>query len=128
MRKQNLVSLYLYLWLIGALVSLGIQLFFPIQFAQTTLWTASPGWQREISIWNFGIIILIILSIRSKNSLYMRNVSLVLIILSFCFCINHINSFLIDTKASGNFIGFLANFASFLFGSMSLIATREKKI
>jgi len=72
------------------------QFFFPDLGGQFTSWGNSIGWQREIALWNIGIISAIIAAFLKENIEYMKILTFQSTILCWVLGINHLISLLQD--------------------------------
>ncbi|MDF2869363.1 MAG: hypothetical protein K0R05_938 [Anaerocolumna sp.] len=59
-----------------------------------TSWENSRGWQREIALWNIGIISAILVALIKQNIEYMKILSFQLTVLCWVLGINHLISLL----------------------------------
>ena len=61
-----------------------------------TDWGMSVGWQREISLWNIAIIVLIVVALRSDNTEMIKILVIQSVILCWLLGINHFISLLMN--------------------------------
>jgi len=87
-------TLYLIFMLIACGGAIVWQLFIPSMGQKFTSWGSSIGWQREIALWNIGIITVILLTLIKKNESYMKLVTLQATVLCWVLGINHLISFI----------------------------------
>ena len=59
-----------------------------------TSWGNSIGWQREISLWNIGLIVSIIIALKNKNMAVMKILVIQSTVLCWLLGINHLISLL----------------------------------
>jgi len=104
------------------------QLLIPEFGEQFTSWGICIGWQREIALWNVGIISAILLTLAKQNLAYMRIVSLQSTVLCWALGINHLLS-LIANPSPTYMIHILGIFEVMLlggvWGTILLIKTRS---
>lgn len=72
------------------------QFFFPNLSGNLTSWENSIGWQREIALWNVGIISAIIVALVKKDIKYMKMLTLQSTVLCGLLGVNHLISLLQD--------------------------------
>ncbi len=72
------------------------QFFFPNLSGNFTSWENSIGWQREIALWNVGIISAIIVALVKKDKKYTKILTLQSTVLCGLLGVNHLISFLQD--------------------------------
>ncbi|WMJ87453.1 hypothetical protein [Anaerocolumna sp. MB42-C2] len=96
--KTNITIRHYKYYLLFMLIACGgafiWQFFFPVLGSQHSSWAISIGWQREISLWNIGIIGAIIAAFIKENIEYMKILTLQSTILCLLLGINHLISFL----------------------------------
>lgn len=89
-------SFYLIFMLIACGGAFIWQFFFPNVGGQWTSWANSIGWQREIALWNIGIISVIIVTLVKQNIEYMKILTLQSTVLCWALGANHLISLLQD--------------------------------
>lgn len=93
-RKQY--TLYLIFMLIACGGAFIWQFFLPQLGGQFTSWGSALGWQREIALWNIGIISAIIVALVKKNVEIMKVLTIQSTILCWVLGINHLISLLMN--------------------------------
>lgn len=79
--------------------------------ATSSIWTFSEGWQREIALWNVGIMFAIIFSLKVNNLEINKFLTITLIVLSLAFGTNHLVSLILSWSFELiNFFGVIANY------------------
>jgi hypothetical protein len=96
------------LWMAGFIVSAIIQLAVERPFAAQTIWGYTPGWQREIGLWNIGLILVLSGLLRSGID-FARYVIPGITILGACFGLNHLIAAIYSPGSLGHWAGFGAN-------------------
>ena len=66
------------------------QFFLPHLGGQFTSWGDALGWQREIALWNIGLIIAIIVALRRRRLETLRLMTLQCSVLCWCLGLNHL--------------------------------------
>ena len=89
-------SYYLIFMLIACSGAFIWQFFFPKAGGQWTSWDGSLGWQREIALWNIGIISAIIITLVKQNIEYMKILTIQSTVLCWALGANHLVSLLQD--------------------------------
>lgn len=87
---------YLIFMLIACSGALIWQLFLPHLAGTFTSWGNSLGWQREIALWNIGIITSIIYGLLKKNHEFMKILTIQSTVLCWGLGINHLIALLIN--------------------------------
>lgn len=72
------------------------QFFWPDLSGRLTSWGSNTGWQREIALWNIGIIGAIITALIKKNIEYMKILTLQSTVLCLLLGTNHLISLIND--------------------------------
>ena len=72
------------------------QFFMPNLSGQYTSWGNNMGWQREIALWNIGIIGAIIVALLKENIAYMKILTIQSTILCWVLGLNHLISLILD--------------------------------
>ncbi len=72
------------------------QFFMPNLSGQYTSWGNNMGWQREIALWNIGIIGAIIVALIKENIAYMKILTIQSTILCWVLGLNHLISLVLD--------------------------------
>ena len=76
------------------------QLFLPQLGGQFTSWGEAPGWQREIALWNVGLIAAILYAVKKRTIELLRLMTLQSMILCWALGINHLVALLTAGSAS----------------------------
>ncbi|MFX1276282.1 MAG: hypothetical protein ACFFBP_05575 [Promethearchaeota archaeon] len=87
---DKLHRIYLIVCLIAFISACISQLFLPEIIANNSAWVFADGWQREIGIWNLGIIILIIYALWAKNERFNMIITISIIVITSLFATNHL--------------------------------------
>lgn len=125
---NKLLKIFLYLWLIGACIGFIFHFFIPNIASDLSLWNSSKGWQREIALWNMGIILAIIYSFMKNDDLIFRFMIVSLTSLSFILGTNHIMVLLIHKEiALLHLTGGIANYAMGFYGLYIIGEKNAKK-
>lgn len=117
MKKEKLFKIFLYLWLIGSLISFVAQFFFSTSVASLSLWGHSIGWQREIALWNLGIVFAIIYALKMKKLENLKFITLVLVAISLVLGTNHFVTMVANQKVVlTHILGVIFNYFIVVFG------------
>lgn len=96
--KTRITMKHYKIYLIFMLVACGgafiWQFFLPNLSGQFTSWQNSIGWQREIALWNIGIIAAIIAALIKENLQYMKILTFQSTVLCLLLGLNHLISLL----------------------------------
>ncbi len=87
---------YLIFMLIACGGALVWQCLMPWMGGKFTTWGDAPGWQREIALWNVGLIAAIVFALFKKDARLMRLMTLQSTILCLALGLNHLVAFLQD--------------------------------
>lgn len=115
------LSLFLALWALGSFGAAIIQLALPEWGGRGTNWGLSPGWQREISFWNLGLIAIILQFLRWGSADAKVWVARALVLLSVLFGTNHAVEVLRGGQTWFNAVGAAANYVAVLLGIGALV-------
>ena len=66
------------------------QFFLPQLAAGLSAWGTSFGWQREIALWNTGIILSAVIALKKKDLSYMRLLTIQFTVLCWVLGLNHL--------------------------------------
>lgn len=98
--KTSITMRHYQVYLIFMLIACGgafiWQFFFPTLGGQLSSWGNSTGWQREIALWNIGIISAIIAALIKENMEYMKLLTFQSTVLCWLLGGNHLISLLRD--------------------------------
>ena len=98
MNKEERIMKKYRLYLIFMLIACGgafiWQFCLPQLGGMFTSWGNSIGWQREISLWNIGLIVSIIIALKNKNMAVMKILVIQSTVLCWLLGINHLISLL----------------------------------
>ncbi|MFV0412728.1 MAG: hypothetical protein ACK5L3_05580 [Oscillospiraceae bacterium] len=75
------------------------QLCLPQLGGQFTSWGSAPGWQREIALWNTGLIVAIVASLVKRNTEYAKILVIQATVLCWVLGVNHLVSFVQNASA-----------------------------
>ena len=126
-KHEDFFRIFLLIWLVGAIIAFCLQMFIPDIVADSSIWRFSDGWQREISLWNVGIIFTILYALFLKKKELYRFLTLVLTVLSILLGSNHLVSLIISQQfAIINFLGILVNFCAVGFGIYAFYLNKDK--
>jgi hypothetical protein len=95
-------------WTAGFAGAALIQGLFPRAFADATGWGRNKGWQREIAIWNVGLLTTI-WRVRQPGADVDRALATGFSVLSALFGINHLAAAASSPRSWGNWLGAVAN-------------------
>jgi hypothetical protein len=95
-------------WTAGFAGAALIQGLFPRTFARATAWGPNEGWQREIAIWNLGLLTTI-WKLRQPDADVDRALATGFSVLSGLFGINHLAAASRSPTSWGNWLGAGAN-------------------
>lgn len=87
---------YLIFMLVACGGALVWQCFLPWMGGEFTTWGNAPGWQREIALWNVGLVTAIAVSLCKKDVRLMRLMTLQSTLLCLTLGTNHLVAFLQD--------------------------------
>lgn len=93
-------KLYLCVMLLAYSGALFWQLFLPQLAISFTTWGSNMYWQREIALWNIGMIVLIIIALKSNNVILQWITTLQSTILCSVLGFNHLVSLVVSTDFS----------------------------
>ena len=93
------------------------QLFLPQLGGRFTSWGEAPGWQREIALWNVGLIAAILYAIKKRTKALLRLMTLQSMILCWTLGINHLAA-LLTAGSSGYVIHVLGVLEVMLLGGI----------
>ncbi|HFD6749699.1 TPA: hypothetical protein ACF3QW_001722 [Enterococcus faecium] len=102
-KKLSLIKnyrLYLSITLIAYSGALFWQLFLPQLANSFTTWGVNVYWQREIALWNVGMIVLIVVALKSNNANLQWITTLQSTILCIILGFNHLISLVISSDLS----------------------------
>lgn len=114
---NNLVKV-LFLLVIIAMVGASIlQIFDPSFLGNATEYGLNIGWQREIGIWNLGMIVILIGTLLKGSSDTIKIVTAGAVVLGLGFGTNHLIGFIHNTEKYMSLVGALENYflVAFLF-------------
>ena len=126
-KKQN--AIYLAFMLLACGGALVWQLFLPWMGDAFTSWGGAAGWQREIALWNVGLIAAIALSLLKKDAALMRLMVLQSTVLCWALGLNHLVALVQDFSWSYgiHILGVLeVLFLGGAWGTVLLLRGREK--
>src|SRR5918992_3880387 len=83
------VNAYLVVRLIGSIVAGIGQAFLPEIAARSSSWGSSPGWQREVGLWNLGVAFVIVLALARWNAPSRVDLTWGLVALAVLLGVNH---------------------------------------
>lgn len=96
--KSKILYIYISIFLFFSIISFFAQFFMADTVAKYSTWNLSRGWQSEISLWNVGIDIAIIITLINKNDSYAKILAFMITILCLLLGINHIIAAIKSTK------------------------------
>jgi len=102
-KKLSLIKnyrLYLYAMLFAYIGALFWQLLIPQLANSFTTWGSNINWQREIALWNIGMIVVIMIALASDNYLLQWIATLQSTILCLVLGFNHLASLVISANFS----------------------------
>jgi len=102
-KKLSLIKnyrLYLYAMLFAYIGALFWQLLIPQLANPFTTWGSNINWQREIALWNIGMIVVIMIALTSDNYLLQWIATLQSTILCLVLGFNHLASLVISANFS----------------------------
>lgn len=104
-KKKSLVftknyKLYLYVMFVVYTGALFWQLFFPQLAISLTTWGSNIYWQREIALWNIGMIVVIGIALKCNNTIIQWITTLQSTILCSVLGFNHFISFIVSADYS----------------------------
>ncbi|MEW6778211.1 MAG: hypothetical protein AB1405_18080 [Bdellovibrionota bacterium] len=115
-------------WMLFSAWAAVLQIFLQERMNEVTAWGLSPGWQREIGLWNVGAVVLIFRSLRSKEPGVWLAVP-VLLVWSALFGFNHLLAFLHAPGAQGHLVGFAMNLAPIIWAvAIWFFSRREREL
>jgi len=125
-RDEDFFRVFLILWLIGSIISCILQLFFSSLVADSSIWVYSDGWQREIGLWNVGIIFGIVCALFLNSSEINKFLTLILVGISMALGTNHLISLILIQRIELiNIFGAIMNYFAVVFGAYSIYINRK---
>lgn len=121
--RSGVFKVFLILWLIGSFVAGLLHFFFPEIISNSSSWNISLGWQRELALWNAGIIFAILYTFIKNDVNLLRFMVWVLTFISFFLGTHHAIALLTQVYFV-HLLGFILNYAIFIFG---VIISRRRK-
>ena len=117
--------LRLYLALVGwALVGGAVlQLLLTRYTGTRSVWGISPGWQREIGLWNVAMLVVLNRAVRSDVRVQ-RDVALALVCLCLFLGTNHLSAVVTDGVAQINLTGVILNYLGAALGVFAIRSSR----
>ncbi len=112
-------------WAIGFIGSAVIQGLFPRALARRSRWDYNGGWQREIAIWNVGMLTTIA-SLRRRGADVDKGLMTGFMLLSALFGANHLAAAAQAPRCAGNWIGAVANAVGVGTGLRVMAANRKQ--
>jgi hypothetical protein len=97
------------LWMVGFAMAIVLQTILQRNLASNTSWSYAPGWQREIALWNIGIIAVIFL-VRGNGTSVDDRFLPALAFLSLMLGTNHLVAALKDRSKIGHWAGVIGNY------------------
>lgn len=113
--RKDAFKIFLFLWLVGSLGASLLHFFFPEIISNSSSWSASPGWQREIALWNVGIMLAILYAFMKGEEKFIRFMVMVLMFISFFLGTHHAVA-LLTQASSVHLLGFILNYIAIFFG------------
>jgi hypothetical protein len=95
-------------WTAGFVASAVIQGLFPHAFARRSTWGYNSGWQREIAIWNVGIVTTVA-ALRRQGVNADKGLMTGFTVLSALLGANHLSAAIHSPRSVSNWIGAAAN-------------------
>jgi hypothetical protein len=89
---------YLIAWTIGSLGALAAHLLRNVEEAETSRWLHSPGWQREIGLFNLALAVILFQVVRQQNDDMRRVVMRAALVLAPSLAANHLSALLSDSN------------------------------
>ncbi len=124
---DKLHQIYLIVCLFAFIYASINQLFLPLFVANNSAWVFADGWQREIGIWNIGIIILILYALRVKNEQFNMILTISIVVISGLFATNHLSAIVIyQTVQSVNLLFTILNYLAAFLGIGILVIEKLK--
>lgn len=108
-------------WSAGFAIAAVTQGAFPRRFAQGTAWGPNDGWQREIAIWNLGLLT-IVWKARRPGADIDRALITGFSVLSSLFAANHLAAAVRKPRSHANWIAAAGNIAGLTIGARALAA------
>jgi hypothetical protein len=110
------------LWAAGFAAAAAVQGVGPRRFARNTKWGYNDGWQREIAIWNVGMLTAVTALRRGVD--VDRSLIAGFSVLSALFGANHLDAALRSRHAWSNWLGATANGVALAVGATALARER----
>jgi len=127
--KENIDKLhriYLIICLIAFIGASFCQLFLASYIAEYSVWVFADGWQREIGIWNIGIIIMLIYALKANNEDFNKILTITIIIICGAFGTNHLFGMILAQNIQiVNLIFTILNYLALFFG-IAIILIKKK--
>jgi hypothetical protein len=115
------------IWAAGFAVAAILQGLAPRRFARDTAWGHNDGWQREITIWNLGMLTTIV-ALRREHTDPDRSLITGFAVLSSLFGANHLAAALHSRRSWGNWLGAGANAIGLGTGLTALAGARGNEV
>jgi len=117
--------LRLYLALVGWAFVGGavLQLLLTRYTGTRSVWGISPGWQREIGLWNVAMLVVVNRAVRSDVRVQ-RDVALALVCLTILLGTNHLWALVTDGVAQINLTGVILNYLGAILGLFAIRSAR----
>ncbi len=126
--KYRLMRMFLFVWLVGAIVSFFLHFFYPILMSNLSFWNSSLGWQREIALWNLGIIFAVIFCLIKNDKKILRFMIIILMVISILLGTNHLLGLISNKQATQiNLLGAILNFIMVFWGGFILKNENKKR-
>lgn len=117
---SRLPALYLIAVLVVMLGAFAGQAFVPRWIGRHTAWGFAPGWQREIALWNVGMVIVIANAIWSADPADIRAVATAMVILNSLLGTNHLVAVRLHRAARLHWMGAAVNYIGVAIGVAAL--------
>jgi hypothetical protein len=124
-RKNALLNFFLMGWALAAIFSTGLHFCAGLWTANGTIWGYSPGWQREIGLWDLFAFFVLMAAAKKGAIEAKRFLACALVGLSIALGINHLIALINSNGLYLHWAGTTANLVAISIGSAAIFKTRE---
>lgn len=127
---MNKILFVLFITVIIAMIGAAIlQIFFPTFLGGTTDYGMNAGWQREIGIWNLGMITILVGTLLKGSLNTVKIVASGAAVLGIGFGTNHLVGFFNNAGMYINLVGALENYllVALLFWGLKMVKSKRVK-
>jgi len=122
-----LLRVYLALAGWAFLVSAVLQVLLPRFTGEHSHWGVAAGWQREIGLWNLGMLVVVNRAVRKHGPAAQRDVALALVCLSMLLGANHVAALVTAGFAPLHVNGVAVNLIGVVLGIVAIRSARPAR-